>query len=214
MMPLGERIPPCGWVDRTDTMQLHTLSREQVETGPLPGPSAIVCMADSPEQLAAIRDEANVVTRLNLIFNDAREPFELVSPPTEEHARTLLDFARSQIEKGVPHLVLQCQVGIGRSHGACAALLKISGVDPSPILFRGTYNRLLYRRVLAAAGLKPDKEPLVSMAIRVKYVPERLNLFLLSMKCQRYENWEVVAVTDGPNPQAASLIASLGLNQA
>ena len=38
---------------------------------------------------------------------------------------------------------------------------------------------------------------------------DRLRLFLLSMQRQRYENWEIVAVTDGPNPPAARLVEEI-----
>jgi hypothetical protein len=52
--------------------------------------------------------------------------------------------------------------------------------------------------LLSAAGMNLEIDPLVSIAVRIKYAPDRLKLFILSMQRQRYENWEVVAVTDGP----------------
>ncbi|MGD0462932.1 MAG: hypothetical protein ABSB74_10635 [Tepidisphaeraceae bacterium] len=191
-------------------MLLYTLSREKAENEPLPSPCAIIRMADSTEQLAQIKDWNVVVDHLDLVFNDASEAFQIVLPPSAEHGERIFRFATKQIENEVPNLVLQCQVGIGRSHAALAALMKILGHDPKPVLANGTYNRRLYRLILAAAGLKPDPEPLVSMNIRVKYDPERLHLFLLSMRRQRYENWEVIAVTDGPNPAAVELVKSIG----
>jgi hypothetical protein len=111
--------------------------------------------------------------------------------------------------RGIPNLVFQCQAGVGRSRAALAALMKIYGVDPKEVLHQGTYNRGLYRRLLTAAGAALDPEPLVSMNVRVKYAPDRLRLFLLAMQRQRYENWEVVAVTDGPNESAARLVAEM-----
>jgi hypothetical protein len=68
-------------------------------------------------------------------------------------------------------------VGIGRSLAALAALMKIGGADPRPLLHRGTHNRVLYRKILEAAGLHPDPEPLVSLVVRVKYSPDRLTAF-------------------------------------
>jgi hypothetical protein len=189
-------------------MLVHTLSRDAIESEPLPGPSAVVCMADSPAQLAAIKDTANVRARLDLIFNDASEAFQLVRPPTLDDAQRVLQFAREH--NHLPYLVVQCQVGIGRSNAVAAALLKLGGLDPRPVLHRGTYNRALYRLLLEAAGLRPEPEPLVSLAVRVKYGPDRLQLFLLSMRRQRYDNWEVVAVTDGPNAAAAELVQTMG----
>jgi hypothetical protein len=188
-------------------MNLHTRSFGQIQASPLPGPSAVICMADSPEQLATIPDPQNLIARLDLIFNDTSEPFQIVRPPTEEHARRILAFVQTHAH--APNLVIQCQVGLGRSHAVAAALMKIGGGDPSAWLSAGTYNRNLYRKLLTVAGLAIDKEPLVSMAIRVKYAPDRLAMFLLSMRRQRYDNWEVVAVTDGPNPQAVELVRQM-----
>jgi hypothetical protein len=188
-------------------MELRTSSRESIESDMLPGPSAIICMADSREQLAVIKDSARVVARLDLIFNDANEAFQGVRAPTIEDARQILQFVNDHTS--VPYLVVQCEVGIGRSHAVTAALLKMRGLDHRDVFKRGTYNRRLYKNLIAAAGLPPEHEPLVSLAVRVKYSPERLNLFLLSMQRQRHENWEVIGVTDGPNRDASDLVAHM-----
>ena len=188
-------------------MKMHTRSRSQIEFEPLPGPSAVIRMADSVELLATIQDSQNVLAQLDLIFHDANESFHEVRPPTNEDARRILDFVRAN--SPIPHLVFQCQAGVGRSRAVLAALMKIHGVDPKEVLHQGTYNRGLYRKLLSVAGMAPDPEPLVSMNVRVKYAPARLRLFLLAMQQQRYENWEVVAVTDGPNDPAARLVAEM-----
>jgi hypothetical protein len=164
-------------------------------------------MADSPELLAVIKDSANVLARLDLIFNDATEGFQLVRPPTLEDAQKILQFAFEH--KHVPHLVVQCEAGFGRSQAVLAALLKIRGVDNQSVIHRGTYNRNLYGKLLLAAGLPLEPQPLVSLAVRVKYSPDRLKLFLLSMQRQRHENWEVIAVTDGPNEATVRLVAEV-----
>jgi hypothetical protein len=182
-------------------------SLDLIQSAPLPGPSAVICMADAPDLLAVIPDQSKVVARLDLIFNDASEPFQIVTPPGEEHARKILQFVRANAN--VPNLVIQCQAGVGRSQAVLAALCKIQGEDNRDVLANGTYNRKLYRHLLLAAGLTPDPEPLVSMAVRVKYAPDRLLAFLLCMRRQRYDNWEVVAVTDGPNPAAAKVVAEM-----
>ncbi len=189
-------------------MEMHVRSRAEIESQPLPGPSAVIRMADSVELLATIQDSQNVVARLDLIFFDTSESFHDVRPPTLDDARRILEFLNANLQ--VPHLVMQCQAGVGRSRAVQAALMKIFGEDPRPILHGGTYNRGLYRMLLAAAGIAPDPEPLVSMNVRVKYAPDRLRLFLLAMQRQRYENWEVVAVTDGPNEPAAHVVTELG----
>jgi predicted protein tyrosine phosphatase len=186
-------------------MDLHTCSRQQIETLPLPGPSIVISMADSEDQLAELQDTANLIARLNLIFNDATEAFGQVRPPTIEDAKAILSFVNQHLD--APNLVIQCQVGIGRSVAVMSALLKLSNWPNEHLLEKGMYNRALYRKLLLAAGQPIEPDPLVSINVRVKYAPDRLKLFLLSMQRQRHENWEVVAVTDGPNPQAARVVA-------
>jgi hypothetical protein len=191
-------------------MNIHTRSTLKIETEPLPGPSAVVRMADEPDLLAKIHDTANVVETLDLIFNDAAEPFQSVQPPTAEHGRQIRVFFKRHHQARTANLVFQCQAGVGRSRAAYAAFLKIVGKDPVDVFEQGTYNRRLYRSILNAAGTHVEPDPLVSIAVRVKYNAERLQLFLLSMRRQRYENWEVVAVSDGPNPAAKQLVEAIG----
>ncbi len=186
-------------------MQVHAWSLLQIETSPLPGQSAVICMADARDQLAVIKDMANVAARLDLIFNDTTDEFLGVRPPGAEDARQILQFVNTH--RQMPHLVIQCQVGVGRSMAALAALLKIGGADNQVILAHGTYNRRLYQELLRAAGVARELDPLVSIAVRIKYAPDRLQLFILSMQRQRHDNWEMVAVTDGPNEPAARLVA-------
>jgi predicted protein tyrosine phosphatase len=188
-------------------MNIHAWSRYDIETKPLPGPSALICMADSPDQFAALRDRARVIARLDLVFNDATERFQFVSPPSARHAQRILRFVKEH--ENVPHIVSQCQVGVGRSQAVQAALVKIAGADPRPILRGGTYNRSLYKKLLVAAGRPPEPEPLVSITIRIKYGPDRFVAFIMSMRRQRYENWELVAVTDGPNPEAVDVLRQM-----
>lgn len=167
-------------------------------------------MADSPQQVVEIGPENQIADRLVLIFNDVLETFAGGRSPSPEDAALILNFVRSH--PSAPMLVVQCQVGVGRSQAVAAALGDIFGnAEMSRRIRRnGTYNRKLFALLLKAAGLSPEAEPLVSMAVRVKYAPDRLQLFLLSMKRQRYQNWELVAVTDGPNPEAVQLVRDFG----
>lgn len=190
-------------------MKTHVYSRPQIESTPLPGPSAVVCMADSQPQLARIKDRDNVLKRLDLIFNDSREDFGIVRAPNEADAKRLLDFVAKH-RGTVPNLVFQCEVGIGRSVAAQAAVERVYGGDHRAPLSRGTHNRTLYRKLLAAAGLEPEPEPKVSLAVRLKYAPDRMQAFILSIQRQRYDNWELVFVTDGPNAAARGLIDRTG----
>jgi hypothetical protein len=161
-------------------------------------------MADSHPQLAVIKDAGNVLARLDLVFNDSRDDFGLVRSPSDEDARRLLEFMRAH--DSAPNLVFQCQVGVGRSLAAYAAFLRLHGEDPRPALHQGTHNRALYRKLIAAAGLEPEPEPRVSLCVRVKYGPDRMTAFLLSIQRQRYENWELLFVTDGPNAAAREVV--------
>ena len=183
--------------------RIHRYTYEQIESKALPGPSAVISMADSEGQLPVIKDTANVRARLNLIFNDATESYQLVRPPSSADAQAILQFINANSH--LPHFVVQCQVGIGRSMSVAAAVMKILGQDNKALLHAGPYNRRLYRLLLEASGTALDPEPLVSISIRVKYSPDRLRLFMLCMQRQRYENWEVIAVTDGPNHGAVQL---------
>jgi predicted protein tyrosine phosphatase len=163
-------------------------------------------MADTPPQLAVIKDSGNVIARLNLIFNDSKDTFGLVRSPSDDDAKKIVEFVASHIDSA-PNVVFQCQLGIGRSLAAYAAFLKLYGGDPKPALYRGTHNRALYRKMLGVSGQQPDAEPLVSLVVRVKYAPDRMMAFLLSIQRQRYDNWELIFVTDGPNPTAKQLVA-------
>jgi predicted protein tyrosine phosphatase len=192
---------------KVDGLEVSTRSHFKLESTPLPGPAAVISMADSPGQVAKVMDAANVRARLTLIFNDATEGFQHVRPPSLDDARRILEFVDEH--RALPYLVIQCQVGIGRSRAVAAAILRRLGQDYQDVLELGTYNRLLYRLLLEASGLPQDPEPLVSLNVRVKYPPDRLRLLLLSMKRQRYDNWEVVAVTDGPNPAVAQMVAEM-----
>jgi hypothetical protein len=59
----------------------------------------------------------------------------------------------------------------------------------------------------------PDPEPAVSIAVRVKYGPECLMGFMLSLQRQRYSNWHAVAYTDGPRPDIRQLCETFDGNQ-
>lgn len=184
--------------------QLHALSLQQIENTALPGPSAVVCMADSASLLANIKDSANVRARLDVIFNDSGDDFGLVRSPSLEDARRILEFVRAH--EATAHIVFQCQVGIGRSLAAYAAAVEIQGGDPKTSLRQGTHNRALHRKLLEAAGRAPREEPRVSLVVRVKYAPDRMHAFLHAIQRQRYDNWELVFVTDGPNPGAREVV--------
>ncbi len=166
-------------------------------------------MADAEDLLAPIHTPNHVRAKLDVIFHDAGERHSVVRPPDADDARAILNFFRACT---APHFVAQCQNGIGRSVAVLAALSKNHGSesDAMALIAGGTYNRRLYRLLLAAAGLPVPAEPLVSMVVRVKYPVDRLRAFILSMQRQRHENWECIVVTDGPNPGVRSELDQAG----
>lgn len=181
----------------------HAWSAAKLASEKLPGPSAIVRMADDPGLMPEIFDKENVIDCLDLCFHDAEYGCGLTTVPRDADARDIIRFA--QQHGTAPNIVAQCMAGIGRSHAVCKALAEMNGQS-----FRSsTYNRTLYRRLLYVVGAEPKAEPLVSLTVRVKYKPNVLRLFLLSVKAQRYSNWEVVAFTDGPNALADDVVKEM-----
>lgn len=141
---------------------------------------------------------------LDLSFYDAL-PDSGLQCATIEDAHKILGFWRDYANLS---LVAQCEAGCGRSHAVIAAILEIIGhPNASKVRQNGTYNRHLYGLLMEAYG-KPVIEPLVSVVCRVKYHTDRLHAFMLSMERQRYTNWEVIAVSDGPFPPFVSGLPS------
>jgi predicted protein tyrosine phosphatase len=191
-------------------MHLMTVSAQRLKELTFPERSLLISMADSAQQVVSPGSSKNILARLVLIFNDTVDEFTGVRPPRIDDAELILDFVKSH--PAASAVVIQCQVGVGRSQAVAAALAKILGNQELSKRIRqnGTYNKRLYSLLLGAAGINVEPEPLVSIAVRIKYAPDRLNLFLLSMKRQRYQNWEVIAITDGPNSAAAEFIRAFG----
>jgi len=161
--------------------------------GPPPG-SALIRIADAADLLPAPMGAAAV---LDCVFHDVTECGPgYIRPPAVGDALQIRDFAMAH--ESLPRLVVCCTAGVGRSQAVVAALTRIRGGDPRPIIRQGTYNRLLYRLLLESACVPIEPDPLVSMVVRVKYYEDRLQAFILCMERQRYENWEIIAVTDSP----------------
>lgn len=169
----------------------------------LPGPSAVIRMADDESLIMPVKDEENVHHTLDLFFNDATEDHGSIVAPGVKHAQAIAEFVRA-----VPpemNIVVACTQGKGRSRAAAAAIAEWRTGHESSHLDAGSHNRSLYALLHQELGLGVIEEPKVSIVVRVKYALDRLQLFLLSVARQRWLNWEVVIVTDGPNPEAHSL---------
>ncbi len=167
--------------------------RSAIQT-PLPD-SYVLRMADDAGLLADFLGNRSR-SSLDLLFNDASESHGLVQAPTEGTAKAIVKFFQEALARGVSAFVAQCQFGVGRSQAVIAAFQAYLGQDNSEILQRGSYNRKLYKLLMAELGM-PVKEPLVSIVVRVKYDLSRIVAFMYSMDRQRHENWEIIAVVDG-----------------
>jgi predicted protein tyrosine phosphatase len=130
----------------------------------------------------------------------------LLEPPSKAHVDKILHLwnkihsqGRPNIEPEVRLLVVQCEAGVGRSAAVAAALLQAQGDHRHrQLLQNGVHNRRLHRLMLVALGLPVPREPLVCLAVRVKYPLDRTAAFVHCMRRQRHQNWKVVFVTDGP----------------
>lgn len=177
--------------------ELHAYSSRRIESRLLPGLSAVIRMADDEGLLPRIKDQENAVAVLDCVFADD-------NTPTTADAERIWSFCQKSLgNASVEHIVAQCQAGVGRSVAVCMALARHLGQHWEQ---RHVYNRTLYRLLLAQAGLTPEPEPRVSLAVRVKYDAETFMGFLISLRRQRYSNWEVFAFTDGLRPDIRQLL--------
>lgn len=174
--------------------ELHAYCAESISSKLLPGRSAVVRFADEEGMLAPIYDKENAVIVLDVLCGDLAHDDAGMRAPTRTDARRIVEFCIQAKELGLPHFVAQCQAGIGRSVAVVGALAKKSGQEWAR---RGTHNRKLYKMLLEEMEVPAEPEPLVSICVRVKYGPQFLMAFLLSLQRQRYENWEAVCFTDG-----------------
>lgn len=189
----------------TQTMTFEARSARRMESEPLPENCAVLCIADDAGLIPAPLENHDFCRVLE--FADVEEGYGAIVAPHREHARSILEFAGAAWDAGKDRFIACCTAGVGRSVAACGAIAKSQGADYA---MAPTYNRQLYRLILEEAGVTLPDEPLVSLAVRVKYRPERLHCFLLSLQAQRYDNWECVAFTDGPNFDAVKLVQQIG----
>lgn len=170
------------------------ISAQQMLDGTLVQPIALIRIADSPDLLAEVGEgREHVQACLDVICHDVTEDMPGMRAPRLEDAERIWGFAREHREL---QLVVQCQNGAGRSRGVVAALVRAHGMADAGWRASGTYNRRLYELVLDVAGVERDPDPLVSMAVRVKYPADRLLAFMLAMERQTYPNWEVIATVE------------------
>lgn len=178
------------------------MSRHDAETTDIPQPFAAVTMCDPGLEPAKFKSEP--AARLHLEFHDCDSSSELKTA-TELDARNIIRFWR---ENRNMNFVAQCEAGCGRSHAVLAAICELSGRPSKPVRQHGTYNRGLYAEIMKSGGIARNDDPLVSVVVRVKYPADRLESFLLSMRRQRYENFELIVVTDGPQLSVRMLCES------
>ncbi len=157
---------------------------------------ALISFRDPGQPPAA----ALCMSRLDLVLHDCAADAGLVGPTRDDA------FAIRRFVEALPpdqHLAVQCESGKGRSVACAAALFRAQGDEErAGILLRmGTHNRTLYRLLCQELELDIPAEPLVALAVRVKYPLDRAAAFLHSLRRQRYDNWRAVFVSDGPWPE-------------
>ncbi len=188
-------------------MLLHNWSFDYLATHPLPGPSTILYLADHTRLLPTGPPLKGEMARRDFVFADCTQGHSGTPPATRAMALDLLRFIEAW--QHVPHLVIVSLLTVSAGLAVQAALNRIAGNNPRRFLRQGTHHRLLYRVLLQAADLEPPAEPLVSLAVSVWYPADRLHALLLSLQRQRHTNWEVIALTDGPHPEAVRLVEQL-----
>ncbi len=178
------------------TRDLAAVSRRTLESWQGNEPYALITFRDPGLPLAVAPSDCRA--RLDLVCHDTAEEMRDLPGPSKAVAAQVVQFVRS-LPDGLS-LVVQCEAGIGRSLATVAALdLWQGGSDWRAMVARGTHNRRLYRLLCEELGAKTfTPEPLVAMAVRVKYPLDRMTAFLVSMQRQRWQNWRCVFVTDGP----------------
>lgn len=176
-------------------MLIRYASKETLEKNLPSSDTFLLNLADDPGLLLPLHYPGE-----QLVFSDASLDYGTVRKPTLEDAQKILSAYLVAKGMGCRMFIAQCEAGVGRSQGVVAALLELEGETEGvkEIKRMGTYNRLLYRLILEAAGRTVPADPLVSMVIRLKYPESRFEAFIHSMKRQRWDRIEVVAVTDGP----------------
>lgn len=150
---------------------------------------------------------------LEMAFHDITERCDGLVVPSYEQVIQIAAFIQ-QCHKAHGNVMALCEAGVGRSAAVAAGASQMLGIEYATvrdsILRRGAYNRRIYHLLLTAAELPTPPEPKVSIVVRVKYPLDALMGFIFSMQRQRYDNWELVVVTDGPNAEALELIRQLG----
>jgi hypothetical protein len=179
-------------------VKLHAWPAAQLAKSRLPGPSLVIQFADDEGLMPEIYDKENVVGSVQVYRPDDAESFT-----PEDAKRIIFAVLEAMVVPRCEHIVAQCMAGVGRSVATCMALAKAYKWDFD---WRPTYNRRIYKTLLHGLCVAPEREPLVSIAVRVKYAPEALFGFLLSLRRQRWDNYEAVCFTDGMRPDIRELV--------
>lgn len=192
-------------------LRLAVASRHQYETAAarFGRVDALISFRDPDQPPVVHRGEQ--LGHLDLVCHDVAADMPGLPAPAAEHARRIVELLNSLplVGNSDIRLLIQCEAGVGRSQAAAAAILRWTGQDGwREVIKHGTYNRRLYRLLCAELGLDAPPEPLVALAVRIKYPSDRAAAFLLSMHRQRHANWRVVFVTDGPDAPGPGLLLS------
>lgn len=103
---------------------------------------------------------------LHIAFYDTTEPIGI----SIADAVQIKNFVNQELAKRIKHLVVHCDVGVSRSAGVAAAILKATGQDESEILDNPNYfiNARCYAFVLTAFGIDVSEEDVAAARARSK----------------------------------------------
>ena len=116
-------------------LEIYYTNHGMIENQPLKGPTAVICIADSQEQLARIHEQTDVKKRLDLVFHDTTVPMPNILSPSDIHAARILEFVQEVEAEDIPSLCVQCQCGLvdlreswRHCNGSEARTIKKSGI--------------------------------------------------------------------------------------
>lgn len=132
-------------------MWLLVLSRLRVARVTPNVPYLVISVTD-PEKPEAVLAESPLrmgVLRLSFHDVDAEAPFW--QAPSEEHARSIVEFVRRHRDMA-DLIICQCEAGLSRSAGIAAALSRWLNHHDAEFFARYMPNRRIYRLILRALG--------------------------------------------------------------
>jgi hypothetical protein len=188
-------------------LNITTCNRHAIESCDLRPGTALISMFNQDNGPPVIKGRASCVDILQFCCHDATEPMGNCVFPNQEIADSIYSFYLRNRGR-VAALLIQDENAISLAPAVAGALIQIEGLDATRMLRAGPYNRLIYKLLMHSGDKSYPAEPLVSIIVRGWNPADFLLAFMLSMKRQRYDNWQAVIITDGPRPDLREMLSS------